>query len=598
MSQTNQCPASLSWPAAYEENGIPIPIEEKQNIMARNRNCLRSAEPTAVLLTGIGAAIWSLGALAAGVSVTPGQAVQSVRPPVSLPAAPGAVLSIPAQKQQKSDSTLPIPVQRIVFATPHLLSEATLQALARPYEGKTVTLGELQGLAREISLRYQAAGYPLAYAHIPPQSVRKGVVTIATVLPRYDQIQVSPNSRLAPGMARYTVGVAPGETITSAPLSRGLLLLQQAPGVQVHGVFLPGVQPQTSSLRLQIHNRPVLQASYGFSNYGNRYTGRFLAQLGLTLNNPFGYGSSIGINGLTSEAGLLHAGGFNVTSPNLWNGLRVGVYGSRTIYRLGGRYTPLQDSGAVNQLGVDVTYPILLQPGALLDARLDLIHNGISTQNIDLPRSRWQVNLARAGVSGAYAENDGAVTSGGLSVGVGNMGYANALAASNAPAGYGVPGHFWVLQLNAAQRQPLPVGLVLHASVSGQVASHNLDGTQQFYLGGPYGVGAYTVGSGGGDSGYLLRLRLSHDLPLPARFGYLQADALAQNGSIWQYHSRPVGFTGPNALNATSLGVGLRYAYSHWVALHLQYLHAVGGGTLSATAERGGVLWASLRGTL
>ena len=295
---------------------------------------------------------------------------------------------------------------------------------------------------------------------------------------------------------------------------------------------------------------------------------------------------------------MLHAGGFNVLSPNVWNGLRLGVYGSRTIYRLGGQYTPLQDSGAVNQLGVDVTYPIVLQPGRVLDARLDLIHNGISTQSVDLSRSLWRVNLVRLGVSGAYAEEDGGVTSGGLSLGYGYMAYDNAASAINQPAGYDVPGHFWNLQLNAAQRQPLPVGFVLHASLSAQLASHNLDGTQQFYLGGPYGVGAYTVGSGGGSSGYLLRLRLSHGLPIPERYGYLQVDALAQNGTVWQYHNQPALFSGQNQQTASALGVGVRYAYSHWATLHLQYLHAVGGGSLATEAERGGVLWASLRGTI
>lgn len=564
-----------------------------------NRN-LPAALPRAIVVACLaGVAGYSGTALASvtapGTGISPGQALQSVRPPQEMPQAPAAVLQIPAPALQKSASTTPIPVRKIEFSGPQILPQAELDKLAQPYLNKTVTLGELQALAHTISLQYQAAGYPLAYAYLPQQKMHDGVLTLATVLPKYDQLQVSPNSRLRPGMVRYTLGVTPGEVIVQAPLSRGLLLLQQTPGVNVHGVFIPGAQPETSSLQVQVHNRPVLLASYGLSNYGNRYTGRFQAQLALALENPFGYGSSIAINGLTSEAGLLHAGGFNVTSPNLWNGLRVGVYGSRTIYRLGFQYAPLQDRGAVNQLGFDLSYPIILQPGRILNARLDLIHNGISTQNIDLPRSLWHVNLARLGLNGAYAEEDGGVTSGGVSLGVGNMGYDNALSAAYAPAGYDVPGHFWVFQINAAQRQPLPFGFVVDGQFSGQIASHNLDGTQQFYLGGPYGVGAYSVGSGGGSSGYLLRLRLSHYLPIPAAYGALRADLLAQHGAVWQYHNQPAGFT-DNQINQSALGVGVRYSFSHWTSLHLQYLHSVGSSQTSA--EPGGTLWASLRGTI
>jgi hypothetical protein len=54
-----------------------------------------------------------------------------------------------------------------------------LEALARPDEGKELNLEQLKAVAARVTEYYRERGYILAYAYLPPQDVREGVIEIA-----------------------------------------------------------------------------------------------------------------------------------------------------------------------------------------------------------------------------------------------------------------------------------------------------------------------------------------------------------------------------------------------------------------------------------
>ena len=54
--------------------------------------------------------------------------------------------------------------------------------------------------------------------------------------------------------------------------------------------------------------------------------------------------------------------------------------------------------------------------------------------------------------------------------------------------------------------------MTFSASLRGQQASKNLDSSEKFSLGGPYGVRAYACGEASGDEGWLGSLELRHGI--------------------------------------------------------------------------------------
>lgn len=512
----------------------------------------------------------------AGAPPSAGAIQHDMKLPTMPPQAPGQVINLPAPQAQKLNTATTVALRQIIIQGNTLLPTTELAPLVDPLQGRTVTLADLQQGAAQITALYQKRGYPLAYAYLPAQQIKDGVVTMTVVEPRYDQISVTGTSRLDPAQARRTLGLQSGAPITQSALDRGLLLLNQTPGIRVAGTLIPGATPATTTLEARVSDTPAVRGSVSADDYGSPFTGRTRALANVSVDNPFGYGSQLSANGLTTAGGLLHAGGFSVQSPDVGDGGRFGVYASRTHYRLGGAFAALQVSGQAGQVGADFSIPLILEPGRILQARVDLLRNRFrETSAVAQLNDRSHVNLLRFTLNGALADAAGGLTSGGVVLTRGTMHFDSASAAVADAAGARMAGSFWSTQIQVQRTQPLPAGLSFKADLSGQLSSKNLNDSEKFYLGGPQAVMSTPVGEAGGDAGALLRLSLSHAIPLPAS-QQLEVAALLQGGQIWLNHN-PYGTTSAqNRQHLVGAGVGLTYQWAQRINARLDYVHRLG----------------------
>jgi hemolysin activation/secretion protein len=512
---------------------------------------------------------------------------QTVQPPAPL-LAPGEVLSLPEPNQQESKSTVPIPVGHLTIAGATLIPAETLHELVQPAEGQTLTLQALRDYVNRITEAYHKQGYPVAYAYLPAQKIHEGQIRIEVVEPHYDQITTSGPSRLRPEVATRTLGVHPGDVVASAPLERGLLLLNQTPGVQINGTLIPGSRPATTSLRIESQDQPPVTGTLSENNYGNRYTGTYLTNTTVTANDPFGFGSALAVNGMISNTGGLKSDGVTLTSPDIWDGLRAGAYASQSFYRLGGTFSDLDQVGRATQLGGDVSYPLILQPGRLLNLRLDVLRDWLaqSTKSVGTD-ARQSILIERLTLEGAFADSWHGTTTGSAVLSHGDLARDGGTAASAAAH---TAGSYEVLQLGLGRTQELPSGFQLNVNLASQVSDKNLDSSQQFFLGGPYGVMSYQTGDAGGDEGYLLRIELSHTLPIPGLPGTLTGSLQMQNGTLWVHHSPYQGVTGPEQMTLNGIGAGLAYRWNH-LTIDASYIRRVGANGAPGYSTHADVLW-------
>jgi len=533
-------------------------------------------------------------AWAAPLPPPPGQTLQSVRPVPSLPQAPGSVFELPAPPQQNSKAKVTLSVSHVEVVGNSILTPAQIQVITEPLAKHTVTLGQLNQAANQLTAALHRQGFPLAYAYLPAQKIKAGVVQIKVVEPSYDQINIKP-SRLDTQQASNTLNLHSGELIEESSLNRGLLLLNQTPGIRVAGTLIPGTRNATSSLDVAPEDLSLFDGSVGVNNYGSRNTGRTQWQTQVDLRNPFGYGSQFSASGLTTSGGLLHSGGLSFLSPNLWDGLRGNLFYSSTHYRLGGPFADLGVTGRAQQWGAGLNYPLILEPGQMLNAQLNFTQNRFHQSSLASPGANdTRLNLIALGFNGAKADSTG-VTSYAVTVTSGNKAISDPAQQAADAAGPQTAGHFWFGQLRGQRQQQLPAGLRLDVQLQGQVASRNLDASQQIYLGGSDGVLSGDVGSGAGDQGLLGRFSLSHRIPLAAP-GELRLAALLQAGTVWQYRSVYPGALAAGEDNRQSLaaaGLGLSYT-SRGVSARLQWVHRVGGPLSQSGDARDNQIWASL----
>jgi hemolysin activation/secretion protein len=509
------------------------------------------------------------GPLSSSVPSTGAVLRQTLTPPAAL-ALPGRVFELPEPANQSSSSTILIPVRKLEIEGNNLIDTNTLAALVQQAEGRELTLGALRDFVDRISQAYRNAGYPVAFAYLPAQSIRDGVIRIAVIEPTYDAIKITGKSRLLSKQAERSVSIGIGDPVALAPLTRSLLLLSQTPGISIKGTLIPGSQPQTTTLQLEPSDLAVFSGNLSLSNYGSSYTGSKLASLAVEANNPFGYGSRLSVNASQSDTGNLKSAGVTLTSPDLGDGLRFGAYGIATEYHLGGVFADLDQIGSAKLAGLNVDYPLILTATKVLNFRLDRVGTWMNqttrsiATNANQKTSLTRVSLDWLAQDAAKGQRILGQTSALLRLTHGKLSLGTAAELSLDAAGPQTSGHFDLAEIRLGRVQPLPKGFSLTADISAQLSSRNLTSSQKFFLGGSTNIMGLPVGEAAGDSGYLIRLRFAHAINFPQLSGTLIGALLAQHGTVWTNHTVYDGFSGPEKSSAGSLGLGFDYASQGW----------------------------------
>lgn len=119
----------------------------------------------------------------------------------------------------------------------------------------------------------------------------------------------------------------------------------------------------------------------------------------------------------------------------------------------------------------------------------------------------------------------------------------------------------------------------------GQMASRNLDSSEQFYLGGADAVRAYPQGEAGGDSGYQATAKLRYQMPVKGL-------SLALFADVGEVLTRKDGDTADPHRRLAGWGIGAVYSRNRSVYARLDYARKIKGEPYRSEAEdRNGRLW-------
>lgn len=95
---------------------------------------------------------------------------------------PQPTIELPDQKElSKADTQDKIYVEHVQFQGGTVFELTALASIVQPLINKVVGKNELITVLRQITQKYQDAGYPLSYAHLPAQDTRNGKLTIVIV---------------------------------------------------------------------------------------------------------------------------------------------------------------------------------------------------------------------------------------------------------------------------------------------------------------------------------------------------------------------------------------------------------------------------------
>jgi hemolysin activation/secretion protein len=459
------------------------------------------------------------------------------------------------------------------------------------------SLEQLRAMAERITQHYHRDGYFASHAYLPEQDIVDGVVRIQVQEGRYGRIHVQNQSAVNDALpAALLHGIESDAILDYAQLESRLLLLSDLPGVSVNATLAPAAvaAPGRSDLLVSITPKPSFGANLDVDNEGNRYTG--MQRIGATFNlqEPSGLGDLVSLRLLSTAEGLDYA---HAAYQLQFGRLRASVAYTNLRYSLGQTFANLHANGTAEAWSLHASYPLMRSRSANLT--LGLAHeakrfidqvDATATRN-DKRNDAWvaQLNGEQFDDLGGGGRNGYSITwtSGELKLSGPSLQAADALSLQS-------HGHFDKLGFFVQRLQHLSPQISALLALTGQLASKNLDASEQIDLGGVNGVRAYPQGETAADQAYVLNLELRWSVPCgpDAACGRWQWINFVDSGSA-TLNKQPW-TQGLNTKSVSGIGLGLQWTGGNDQLLKAYYawpLVNIASGITPEAPGRLGLQW-------
>ncbi len=482
-------------------------------------------------------------------------------------------------------------LQRLQVTGATAFAEADLLQVAGFEPGRELSLQALQVMAERITQHYRRHGFLMARAYLPAQEIRDGVGSLVVLEGQYGQVQLKNTSSLDSQVPQdMLAGLNHRDVITLEPLEERLLLLSDVPGVQVRSSLVPGASLGLSDLVVEVEPGARISGSVDADNAGNRYTGEERIGATVNLNNPTGRGDLASLRVLTSGDGLRY-GRMSYQAP-MGRG-RVGVAYSDLGYKLGREFAALQANGHARIATLFGNYPLRRSRQSNMNIGLSLEAKTFQDR-LDAEPSvtdkRAQVAVATWYGDQRDAWGGGGLNSYSLAWSTGNIDIRTPAALLRDADTARSDGRYNKLAFAMSRLQRVNESLTFSASLSGQMASKNLDISEKMELGGMYGVRAYPEGEAYADEGVLLTLEARQQLSQPAgATSQVHLAAFIDAGTV-KLHHKPW-LAEDQRRHLSGAGVGVYWTQARDFSVKAFYARKLGHEDALSAPDKSGRFW-------
>jgi hemolysin activation/secretion protein len=375
-------------------------------------------------------------------------------------------------------------------------------------------------------------------------------------------------------------------------VERGLLNINDNPGVRTSLTLEPGIDPGSTKMILDISEGPLVQGYGSIDNYGNRYTGDLRATAAVDFNNPSGIGDQIGILGTKAIEGDLELKKISYNFPIGTNGLRSGAFYSVVDFKIGKelKTNPIS-TGKAENANLNLKYPIYRSSAESLLTNFNydkkyLYNTSTGSVTSDKELDNYTLGFTYQKIDqlfgGGYTQTNINYTRGDLDLSK----VASSLSGDQNTTGYKTNGTFNKQNIQLSRIQQLPEKFTLNFIADAQFSSKNLDTSEKMSLGGPTGVRAYPTGEASGDEGYRYSLDLRYSMGNLPFFGDITPSIFYDYGRIKQFKNKGASTTAVtnNEYSLSGYGLGVEAVNSNNFSLKFIAAHT-NGGNLGASTQ-------------
>lgn len=468
----------------------------------------------------------------------------------------------------------------------HVTNES-LDELLKSYLDKSYSFEELQSITSLVTKHYRKHGYFVARAYISPNALNGETFKISIIEGNYGEFKLTNNSLVNDKQVQGVLdNIKDANIISVATLERAMLLINDTPGAKVvKADVMPGTKVGTSNFLIKTEATKPYSAYILGDNYGSRYTGKYRVNLGLSANSPLGYGDKLSFNGVVSTTGDLKNGKVSYGFPLMNNGLRGEISASKTTYSLAKEYLLLDAIGNSTTLEAKLSYPLIrtrqetlkLSMGIARKNMEDEVRSTTSTTKKDATVLKLGTDYTRSCLLLGYNSS----TTASLNISYGNLSFNDAISKALDSAGANTNGTYSKIEgiiEKAIQFNP-KYSLTTSLRFQKALGNKNLNGSEDFSLGGAYGVRAFPDGEHSAENGYVLGAEFFYALPSIEGINH-KVSIFADTG----YATMENELSGNESRQLSDIGLGYQAYYKEFF-VKTQLARVIGGEKVTSETE-------------
>ena len=456
-----------------------------------------------------------------------------------------------------------------------IFSNAELNAFAKQYRGKRVSLRDVFKIAADITTQYGKAGYTLSRAIVPPQEFDQAhaTVTIRIIEGYVDHVEWPKKvSHYRDLFSAYSDKITAERPIRIKTMERYLLLANDLPGLKFSSKLRASdSNPAASTLEITLEGEKHVSASLGVDNRGTQASGPYQANAMTTFSNILGLDEEFKLgytvagpqaNSFTPELNYLNWGYHQVLSSE---GLAFDFSGNASWGQPGTTDLLLLNyqTQSLNLTG-SLSYPLIRTRDTNLTGLVAFDFKNAESDMLGTLATNDRLRIVRGELSFDHADEANGVNQAILSVsqgidGLGSTDNGNVFASrANGRV------DFTKATLQLSRNQTLGGGNSAYLLGFGQVAANPLLSSQQCGYGGGWIGRSFEPSAITGDHCAMALGELRHDIDTNAMgMSHLQLYGFADYGAIWNINPS---LGTPAQDDAASAGAGIRFGWTHFDA--------------------------------
>ena len=381
-----------------------------------------------------------------------------------------------------------------------LIPQDAVDKIIKDYEGKELTLNEMQKVCDLITDEYRKRGRVTSRAYMPPQTItaKDGILVIIVIEGKLGNVDVKDNKFFSSKLLKKKLDMKPGEYFDYQALQKALVKINEHPDRFVKAGLVPGKEAGTTDIVLEVQDRFPVHYGYEIDNFGSRYMNFYRNSFTVEDNNVTGLDDKLYVKYQKAQADFYSSPYISYTIP-LYDRLEGGMYWLWSDSKLGKEFKAIDITSESSIGGGFFTYDIIDMAAVSFKLTGGFDSKSVINYTSGVKSSRDEDRVLKAGLNLDVSDKWGRtiVT---LEEDVGIL--MDGLHAKDPLAT--VPGagaEFQKLTGNLYRLQPMPFSSSILWKNAFQATHYNMLSVEQFQLGGISNVRGYSPAEYVGDQG-------------------------------------------------------------------------------------------------